>query len=175
VLVEASGGDKTGLGYPYADRATGVFVDEHLRDRAIGCDVMTPQATWEKMRRAIRNLGRPGVASMAIAAVDTALWDLKARVLDVPLVQVLGAKRASVPLYGSGGFTSYSDRELADQMAGFVASPMRSGLPSRATAELVRSAQSRCHPEPTFSPLGALGNSACKAVQSVMSTHGGHR
>src|SRR5207237_7802064 len=69
----------------------------------------------------IRNLGRPGIASMAISAVDTALWDLKARLLDLPLVTLLGAVRASVPVYGSGGFTSYSMAQLQEQLVGWVA------------------------------------------------------
>ena len=68
------------------------------------------------MVRAIRNLGRPGVSSMAISAVDTALWDLKARLLDLPLVTLLGASRDAVPVYGSGGFTSYSVEQLQSQL-----------------------------------------------------------
>ena len=69
---------------------------------------------------AIRNLGRPGICSMAIAAVDIALWDLKARILDVPLVTLLGAAHEEVPIYGSGGFTSYSQEELCEQLGGWV-------------------------------------------------------
>ena len=60
------------------------------------------------MTRAVRNLGRPGVAAMAISAVDVALWDLKARLLELPLARLLGAVHDAVPVYGSGGFTSYS-------------------------------------------------------------------
>ena len=75
---------------------------------------------------ACRNLGRPGVASMAIAAVDTALWDLKARLLDLPLATLLDAVRETVPIYGSGGFTSYSDERLATQLwAGWTGDPTR--------------------------------------------------
>jgi L-alanine-DL-glutamate epimerase-like enolase superfamily enzyme len=69
------------------------------------------------MVAAIRNQGRPGVASMAIAAVDVALWDLKARLLDLPLASLLGAARRAVPVYGSGGFTSY-DRDRLEQQLG---------------------------------------------------------
>ena len=65
---------------------------------------------WWAMMRSVRNLGHPGVASMAIAAVDTALWDVKARLLDLPLVSLLGRVRTAVPVYGSGGFTSLFDR-----------------------------------------------------------------
>jgi L-alanine-DL-glutamate epimerase-like enolase superfamily enzyme len=75
---------------------------------------------WSAMVHAIRNLGRPGISSMAIAAVDAALWDLKARILDLPLVTLLGAVRDAVPVYGSGGFTSYSLDHLKRQLAGWV-------------------------------------------------------
>jgi L-alanine-DL-glutamate epimerase-like enolase superfamily enzyme len=74
-----------------------------------------------QMVQAIRNLGRPGISSMAIAAVDAALWDLKARLLDVALVTLLGQTRASAPIYGSGGFTSYSRPQLQGQLGGWVA------------------------------------------------------
>ncbi|MGH9061466.1 MAG: enolase C-terminal domain-like protein, partial [Acidimicrobiales bacterium] len=67
-----------------------------------------------------RNLGRPGIASMAISAVDLALWDLKARLLEVPLVVALDAHHDAVPIYGSGGFTSYSLDALGQQLAGWV-------------------------------------------------------
>jgi L-alanine-DL-glutamate epimerase-like enolase superfamily enzyme len=73
------------------------------------------------MMRTVRNVGHPGLASMAISAVDVALWDLKARLLDVPLVTLLGAARTSVPVYGSGGFTSYAIPELERQLASWVA------------------------------------------------------
>jgi L-alanine-DL-glutamate epimerase-like enolase superfamily enzyme len=73
-------------------------------------------AMWRK----IRNLGRPGIASMGISAVDCALWDLKARLLQVPLATLLGPVRHSAAVYGSGGFTSYTDEQLANQLEGWV-------------------------------------------------------
>jgi L-alanine-DL-glutamate epimerase-like enolase superfamily enzyme len=57
---------------------------------------------------------------MAISAVDCALWDLKARILELPLHRLLGTARASVPVYGSGGFTSYSVEELCGQLSGWA-------------------------------------------------------
>jgi L-alanine-DL-glutamate epimerase-like enolase superfamily enzyme len=85
-----------------------------------GCDAFAVKAAWRSLGRACRNLGRPGLASMAIAAIDTALWDLKARLLELPLARLLDAPHNAVPVYGSGGFTSYSDDQLAHQLSGWV-------------------------------------------------------
>jgi L-alanine-DL-glutamate epimerase-like enolase superfamily enzyme len=76
---------------------------------------------WLAMVKAIRNLGRPGISSMAISAVDAALWDLKARLLNIALVTLFGATRESVPVYGSGGFTSYSRQQLQKQLHDWAA------------------------------------------------------
>ena len=114
VLVEAAGGGKTGLGYSYADTATAWLVRDLLAGVVKGRDAMAVPGAWSAMVAAVRNLGRPGIASMAISAVDAALWDLKARLLDVPLVTLLGAVRDAAPVYGSGGFTSYSPERLRD-------------------------------------------------------------
>lgn len=109
------------LGYTYADTSTAVLIRDVLVDIVRGRDVMDVSGAWGAMVRAIRNLGRPGIASMAIAAVDTALWDLKARLMGVPVVTLLGAARPDIAVYGSGGFTSYTIKELQDQFAGWVA------------------------------------------------------
>jgi len=72
------------------------------------------------MWRRTRNMGRPGISSMAISAVDCALWDLKARLLDQPLASLLGRVRDAAPVYGSGGFTSYTDHQLSRQLEGWA-------------------------------------------------------
>jgi L-alanine-DL-glutamate epimerase-like enolase superfamily enzyme len=120
ILVQAHGGEETGLGYTYGDLASGTVIRSVLADVAQSRDAMSVTSTWDAMARVCRNLGRPGVASMAIAAVDTALWDLKARLLGLPLATLLDAARAEVPIYGSGGFTSYSDEQLASQLGGWA-------------------------------------------------------
>jgi len=121
VIVEATAGGKQGLGYTYADLATAKLIQEMLIHVVQGHDAMNVPACWLSMVKSIRNLGRPGIASMAIAAVDAALWDLKARLLDVALVTLLGAVREAAPIYGSGGFTSYSRERLQKQLSGWVA------------------------------------------------------
>jgi L-alanine-DL-glutamate epimerase-like enolase superfamily enzyme len=126
VLVEAEAGGRRGLGYTYADSATAIVVRDTLSQVISGLDALSPPAAYSAMWRRIRNLGRPGICSMAISAVDCALWDLKARILNLPLVTLLGQLRESAPVYGSGGFTSYSDRQLSRQLSGWVKQGIRS-------------------------------------------------
>ena len=120
VIVEVFGGGQSGLGYTYADPAAAQLIDRLLAGTVHGMDAMSPPAAYMGMWRSIRNLGRPGICSMAISAVDCALWDLKARLLDVPLVTLLGQQREGALIYGSGGFTSYSDEQLAEQLGGWA-------------------------------------------------------
>ena len=122
VLVEIEAGGKTGIGFSYADTATAKLIHEILAGIVIGRDALATGDCWNVMVAAIRNLGRPGISSMAIAAVDNALWDLKARILDLPLVSLLGQVRTAVPVYGSGGFTSYSVPELQKQLSDWTSS-----------------------------------------------------
>ena len=116
IVVEARAGGRTGMGYTYGDVSVGRFVESKLADVVVGADAMAPPAAWASMQRAIRNAGRPGVGAMAVSAVDVALWDLKALLLDLPLTAVLPRFLDSVPVYGSGGFTSYDDDRLAEQL-----------------------------------------------------------
>jgi L-alanine-DL-glutamate epimerase-like enolase superfamily enzyme len=120
VLVHAQANDKTGLGYTYANPSTAVLIKDTLIPLVHGKNAMDIPSRWSDMRHAIRNLGRPGVCSMAIAAVDSALWDLKAKLLNLPLVSLLGAAQSSVEIYGSGGFTSYSIEQLQKQLGGWA-------------------------------------------------------
>lgn len=121
VTVEALAGGRTGIGFTYADVGTAQLIDGTLRAVVVGRDAMAVPGSWAAMVAAIRNLGRPGVASMAIAAVDTALWDLKCQLLDLSLVTLLGAAHSAVPVYGSGGFTSYTLAQLQRQLGGWAA------------------------------------------------------
>ena len=120
VVVEVSAGNTRGLGYTYADRATAIYIKDKLSSIVVGGDPLDVAGIWEKMTYASRNLGRPGIVSMAISAVDIAVWDLKAKLLDLSLVKLLGAVRDSIPIYGSGGFTSYSTHQLQEQFSGWA-------------------------------------------------------
>jgi L-alanine-DL-glutamate epimerase-like enolase superfamily enzyme len=120
VVVQVQATGRRGLGYTYSDASVARLINEKLAPIVIGRDVMDPPAAWRAMNVAVRNLGRDGLSATAISALDTALWDLKAVVLDQPLASLLGRYRNSVSIYGSGGFTSYHDCQLARQLAGWV-------------------------------------------------------
>ncbi len=125
IVVEATSGSTTGLGYTYAAPAAAAVVADTLRDVVVGRDPMATGAAWAAMVHAIRNQGRPGVVSSAISAVDIAIWDLKARLLELSLADAIGRTHDSVPIYGSGGFTSFSDEELTEQLGGWAAQGLR--------------------------------------------------
>jgi L-alanine-DL-glutamate epimerase-like enolase superfamily enzyme len=120
VLVEVTAGATRGIGYTYADAAVVPLVTGALAATIEDRDSFDIPACWMAMQRAVRNLGRSGLAACAISAIDSALWDLKARLLDCPLALLLGRRRSEVPVYGSGGFTSYSDNQLADQLGSWI-------------------------------------------------------
>ncbi len=151
VLVHATAAGKCGLGYSYGDSATARLIHDHLAKLLIGTNAMAPASAYLSMWQAIRNLGRPGICSMAISVVDCALWDLKAKLLDLPLVTLLGQARAGAPIYGSGGFTSYSDHQLAEQLSGWVGEgiprvKMKIGRDAKKDVERVRIARDAIGP-----------------------------
>jgi L-alanine-DL-glutamate epimerase-like enolase superfamily enzyme len=119
--VELCAGGETGLGWTYGPRAVATLIRDQIEDIVVGSDPLAVRATWEEMGRKLRNAGRPGVGSMAVSAVDTALWDLRARLLGVPLVDAIGRTRDGVPVYGSGGFCNYPLGRLREQLGGWVA------------------------------------------------------
>jgi L-alanine-DL-glutamate epimerase-like enolase superfamily enzyme len=152
VLVEAGAGGETGIGFTYADAAAASLIERVLAPVVSGRDVLSPQGAWSAMQAAVRNLGRPGIAAMAISAVDVALWDLKARLLGVALADLLGRFHERVPVYGSGGFTSYSNERLAEQLGGWAAEgiprvKMKVGRDHDADLDRVRAARAAVGPD----------------------------
>ncbi|MBY8887243.1 mandelate racemase [Streptomyces sp. PTM05] len=116
VVAQVHAAGEVGLGWSYASPAAATVIEAHLAEAITGRPVWDVPAANEAMSRTVRNAARPGIAGHAISAVDIALWDLKARVLGLPLTRLLGAARSEVPVYGSGGFTTYDaaqqDRQL---------------------------------------------------------------
>jgi L-alanine-DL-glutamate epimerase-like enolase superfamily enzyme len=116
VVVQAHCGDTIGTGWTYGPPACASLVDGLLAPVVVGTNAMSVTGSWVAMRRAGRNATTAGAVSYAISAVDVALWDLKARLLALPLVDLFGAARDTVPVYGSGGFTTYDDKRTIEQL-----------------------------------------------------------
>jgi L-alanine-DL-glutamate epimerase-like enolase superfamily enzyme len=120
VLIEIAAGNDIGVGYTYGDEAVASLVHSSFAKLLEGKDALANTENWSALIWKVRNLGRAGVCSMAISAVDNALWDLKAKLLGLPLAVLLGKCRDRVPIYGSGGFTTYSIRQLQKQLGGWA-------------------------------------------------------
>ena len=126
VTVRLHAGGIEGIGYTYAAKASESIVRDELAEVVVGKDAMDVPRIWGAMLAKVRNLGRSGVAMMAISAIDAASWDLKSKLLNLPLARLLGSVRWQVPIYGSGGFTSYTEKELAEQLGGWARAGIRS-------------------------------------------------
>jgi L-alanine-DL-glutamate epimerase-like enolase superfamily enzyme len=120
VVVEVNAGGQTGMGYTYSDASIVHLIANTLSACVLQQNAWDTGLLWLRMQQKVRNLGRAGLAATAISAIDCALWDLKARLLDIPLVRLIGARREGVPIYGSGGFTTYNETQLREQLAGWV-------------------------------------------------------
>lgn len=124
VIAYVGGGGRRRFGYTYADTAAAHLIEDKLAKQLQGRDALATAECWNEMVGAVRNLGAPGLCSMAISAVDAALWDLKGKLLNAPVVSLLGQARERVPVYGSGGFTSYTTAQLRKQLGDWVAAGM---------------------------------------------------
>ncbi|HUB66640.1 MAG TPA: enolase C-terminal domain-like protein [Candidatus Methylacidiphilales bacterium] len=152
VLVELLAADQTGLGYSYADLATAKLIDSVLAPAIRGRRAFDLPGLHTAMRRHLRNLGQPGISAMAISAIDNAAWDLKAKLLRVSLLDLLGAGRDRAEIYGSGGFTSYSIDQLQEQLGQWAAQgikkvKMKIGRDPAADRDRVRAAREAIGPD----------------------------
>ncbi len=125
LVAEVRAGGVTGLGYGYGDPAAADLARRTLAPLLTGLPAVDTRAGFDRMVRAVRNIGRSGIAMAAISTLDTALWDLKARLLGLPLFRLIGAARDRVPAYGSGGFTSFDAAAMTRHLEGFLATGVR--------------------------------------------------
>ena len=107
------------MGFSYSKRAGGKAQYAHLKevmDVAIGQDPNDIAKIYESLMWAGASVGRSGVATQAVAALDVALYDLKARRAGLPLAKLLGAHRDSCRVYNtSGGFLQASVEEIKEK------------------------------------------------------------
>jgi len=172
LVVWISAADGIGLGYSYAAAGAASVVRDVLAPVLLGEHAFAIPGHWAAMVRAVRNIGWRGIAAGAISAVDVALWDLKAQLLGVSLLHLFGACRASVPIYGSGGFTSYPDDRLADQLKGWIhelgcrSVKMKIGIDADRTLERISIARAAVGPgaELMIDANGALDRKRALAV-----------
>jgi L-alanine-DL-glutamate epimerase-like enolase superfamily enzyme len=115
VVVQLGCGEHTGLGYTYCHQSAGEVIESKLANVLEQADPLMPQQAWANMQVQARQMGHAGIAAMAISAVDVALWDLKAKLLEACLADLLPRYREGAPIYGSGGFTNYSVQQLREQ------------------------------------------------------------
>lgn len=125
VVVQLEAGDRTAIGYTYADEASAFLIDRKLKDLVIGQNAFDIPYITLNLIKHIRNSGTCGITMMAISTIDNALWDLKAKLLDVPLYKLLGAVKNEMLIYGSGGFTSYNKEQLQNQLSGWAQQGIR--------------------------------------------------
>jgi L-alanine-DL-glutamate epimerase-like enolase superfamily enzyme len=173
VVVHISAGGHTGLGYTYTDPSCAEVIQGKLAPVVAGSDPFAPQQTWGRMQVESRQLGHEGLGAMAVSAVDIALWDLKARLLEQPLAVILPRFRDSVPIYGSGGFTSLTPDELREQVHGWAAEgipriKIKVGREKPADAERVRIAAEAAG---EGTELMVDGNGAYSAAEAVEWAH----
>ncbi|NUW39075.1 L-talarate/galactarate dehydratase [Nonomuraea rhodomycinica] len=107
-----------GFGFGYSKRAGGPGQYAHAREIApelLGEDPSDIARLWDKLVWAGASVGRSGLSTQAIAALDIALWDLKARRAGLSLAKLLGAHRDSVRCYNtSGGFLHAPVEQVLD-------------------------------------------------------------
>ena len=179
LIVEARAGGKTGLGYSYTQAGAAAVVNGKLGDVVSGQDALRPGACWSTMWQAVRNYGQTGLVAMAISAVDVALWDLKARLLDLPLVEVLDQVHDGTPIYGSGGFCNYTDDQLREQLAGWAGAgiprvKMKTGRQPGRDRDRLAAAREAVGPDVELyvDANGAFTRSAALEWASIYADHG---
>ena len=112
-----------GIGVTYHEvggEATKVLIEKNFAPRLIGADPLATEVIWRDFTQYLRGIGRKGLMFCALSAIDIALWDLKGKIFGLPLYRLLGGNKSEVPVYASGGWTSYADDELVEEITGMV-------------------------------------------------------
>jgi len=105
-----------------ATLATATFIENGLVDVVMNQDPLNVETLWEAMRQKVWWYGDVGgIAAFGISAVDMALWDLKGKILGVPLYQLLGGKQQErLPVCASTHPRAHTIDEMAAELAGHI-------------------------------------------------------
>ena len=122
----ATDGGARGLGYSLVfggggAEAVHAYLQARLAPALIGEDPLRVEFLWEKMFRTDMGIKKQGVAAYALSALDIGLWDIAGKAANLPLYKLWGAARDSIPAYGSGGWSNYSERELIAEAEKYAA------------------------------------------------------
>lgn len=112
-----------GFGVTYHEvggEAIKTLIDHDMAPKLIGRDPLENEVIWQEFFHYFRGVGRKGLMFCALSAVDIALWDLKGKILNLPIYKLLGGNKNKIPVYGSGGWTSYEDDQLVEEMQQIV-------------------------------------------------------
>jgi L-alanine-DL-glutamate epimerase-like enolase superfamily enzyme len=125
-IVDSAGGIGEGFTWTPHIGAQAIYalLQHDCRDIALGSPT-NPAPAWDRLWLALHEAGSSGVTTLAIAAIDTALWDLELRRRDMSLVDYLGPRRAEVTAYGSGINYDDSLEVLGEQARRWVAAGYR--------------------------------------------------
>ena len=145
VTVTADDGT-TGFGFSYTigrgGTAVKTLLDDSLVPFYLGADENAPVQLWEDAWWGLHWVGRQGIFSLAVAALDIAVYDLRARRAGLPLFAFLGGARDRIPAYNTdGGWLNHDVDALVDEARmlveeqGFRAFKMKVGKASRAEDE----------------------------------------
>jgi L-alanine-DL-glutamate epimerase-like enolase superfamily enzyme len=146
VYVEVNAGGQTGIGFTYADIGTAKLVDSLLRETIVGTDALQIGARWNDMYGKTRNLGRDGITSMAISAVDVASGTSRGRSSASRHTRSWARSASVYPCMGAAVLPRIRKEQLCAQLAGWVAAgiprvKMKVGRDPRADIERVAAAR----------------------------------
>ena len=108
-----------GWGSTYGE-PIGEYVMNILKEEVIGKDPLAYEDIWNAMHIVIRSSGRKGIALLAMSAIDLAIWDIRGKILGLPVYRLIGGTKNEIPCYASVGFLSMTDEECAENSIEFV-------------------------------------------------------
>lgn len=113
-----------GVGYTYTGgkggRAIYSLLEDELKPILIGQDASSVEALWESMALHLHYVGRGGILSFAISAVDIALWDIRCKRLQLPLWRAAGGVNNKTRCYAGGIDLNFSEDRLLQNVAGYL-------------------------------------------------------
>lgn len=119
----------TGTGFAWnlmgGGGATKTLLAEDIGPMLIGENALHHERLWRKLYRKLQSVGRAGIVTQAMAAIDLALWDIKGKSTGLPVWKLLGGMRDEVPAYGSdGGWLYMSVDDMLDQFETYLSQGM---------------------------------------------------